>query len=306
MTEKPRLAPTENLYLDLLKKCLTASLYDASSWYVFGRNKAEPLTLNPVRLARNLAKMLLVKSVWLLGRIVSDRGWLVIKPDSFDAAKRALGDDWPLFGYTMIGLRRLDNIQACMEEILANNVPGDMIETGAWRGGATIFMRAVLKHYNVSDRTIWVADSFEGLPVADSKSLEVDSNLNSNSSQDINFGGEMGLGLAVSLEQVQKNFDRFDLLDDQVKFLKGWFKDTLPDAPIDKLSLLRLDGDLYGSTMDALNALYSKVSPGGYVLIDDYYTWPSCKQAVLDFRREHGINCEIIDIDHRGAYWQVR
>ena len=115
----------------------------------------------------------------------------------------------------------------------------------------------------------------------------------------------MQLGLAVSLERVRENFAKFDLLDDQVRFLQGWFRDTLPAAPIKKLSILRLDADIYQSTIDVLNALYSKVSIGGYVIVDDYNSWPHCKQAVDDFRKAHGIRDEIVKIDGGAIFWKV-
>src|SRR5205814_6734396 len=153
-------------------------------------------------------------------------------------------------GYTMVGHRRLENIQMCVEDVLRNQVPGDLIETGVWRGGASIFMRAVLKAYGVTDRKVWLADSFEGLPVPKDE----------NDGQDLSQVDY----LKVSVEQVQANFARFGLLDDQVKFLKGWFSDTLPNRPVERLAILRLDGDLYSSTMDALRALYDRVSRGGY------------------------------------------
>jgi O-methyltransferase len=85
--------------------------------------------------------------------------------------------------------------------------------------------------------------------------------------------------LAVSLEQVKANFDRYGLLDDQVRFLKGWFRDTLPVAPIERLAVLRLDGDMYESPMDTLVNLYPKLSEGGYVIVDDYGAIPACRQA---------------------------
>ena len=91
------------------------------------------------------------------------------------------------------------------------------------------------------------------------------------------------LALAPGSAEVRRNFERYGLLDDQVVFLKGWFKDTLPKADIGALSILRLDGDMYQSTMDALNALYPRVSPGGYCIIDDY-ALPNCQKAVDEFR----------------------
>jgi len=89
-----------------------------------------------------------------------------------------------------------------------------------------------------------------------------------------------------------------------VRFLKGWFRDTLPAAPIGKLALLRLDGDLYESTRDALHALYGKLSPGGFLLVDDYGDFPPCRKAVDEFRAEHRIDAPIVEVDWSGVYWR--
>ena len=110
--------------------------------------------------------------------------------------------------------------------------------------------------------------------------------------------------LAVPLDEVKENFERYGLLDDRVRFLKGWFKDTLPAAPIEKLAILRVDADMYGSTMEVLESLYSKLSAGGYVIVDDYGAVPGCKKAVEDFRTQNGIAEEIEEIDWTGVYWQ--
>jgi O-methyltransferase len=109
--------------------------------------------------------------------------------------------------------------------------------------------------------------------------------------------------LAISVDDVRANFRKYGLLDDQVRFLKGWFADTLPGAPIERIAVLRLDGDMYGSTMDALTALYDKVSEGGFVIIDDYVLDP-CRQAVHDFRDARGIEDEIVRIDGYGVFWR--
>jgi O-methyltransferase len=195
--------------------------------------------------------------------------------------------------HTMIGRRRLDNLEDCLERIVANDVPGDLIETGVWRGGAVIFMRGFLAAHGIADRIVWAADSFAGLPPP---SLP----------QDAGYDGSLKAapGLAISLEAVKGLFERYGLLDDQVRFLKGWFKDTLPGAPIERLALLRLDGDLYESTMDALIALYGKVSAGGFVIVDDYYSCPPCRAAVEDFRRAHRIDDNMIQIDEQSLFWR--
>lgn len=212
----------------------------------------------------------------------------------YDPDARRMGRDWPSQAMTMIGAARLANIRHLVESVLARGVRGDLIETGAWRGGACIFMRGILKAYGVRDRRVWVADSFAGLPPPDPRHPADAGDTHHTHAQ-----------LAVGLDEVRANFAAFNLLDDQVAFLPGWFADTLPAAPIERLAVLRLDGDMYGSTMDALAALYRKVSAGGYVIVDDYGAVPACRQAVEDFRRTQGIAAPIQDIDGLGVFWQV-
>lgn len=110
--------------------------------------------------------------------------------------------------------------------------------------------------------------------------------------------------LGVPQEHVKANFERYGLLDDQVRFLTGWFKDTLQDAPIDRISVLRLDGDLYESTIQALDALYPRLSPGGFCIVDDYHAIKACAQAVTDYRDKHGVTDEIVEIDGTGVLWR--
>lgn len=213
----------------------------------------------------------------------------------YQQSNRENGSDWPTVAHTMIGLCRLNNLQFCVEDILRNGIEGDLIETGVWRGGACIFMRAILKAFGNTKKRVFVADSFEGMPIPNPKLYPADSNLE--------FWEKFTI-LAVSLEQVQSNFQRYDLLDDQVVFLKGWFKNTLPNAPIEKIAVMRLDGDFYESTMDALVNLYPKLSIGGYVIIDDYYI-PCCGQAVHDFRNKYNITDQLHrTTDNVGAFWK--
>jgi hypothetical protein len=257
------------LYLDLLKQCLTASVYpESSDREVRPRN---PINRIPIQFLNRL-------------------GFKLLRRIPFDAEKRRLGKDWPAFGYSMAGLKRLDNLQFCVETAIDDQIPGDFLEAGVWRGGACILMRAILKVRGVTDRTVWLADSFQGLPHSTLKADYLD------------FSGIPML--AVSQADVEAAFRLFDLLDGQVKFLKGWFKDTLPEAPISELAILRLDGDLYESTMDCLNALYHKVSKGGFVIVDDYDHLAPCKQAVTEFRERHGISDVIKKIDDSGVYWR--
>lgn len=272
-------APVVDRYLGLMKMCLTRYGLDGKWNYV---------VYEPGRsgLAHRLRKLLLT--------LVRRRGLEIVRPDPIDLEVRAIGLDWPPTAESMIGLERMDNLQFCIEDVLANDVPGDLVETGVWRGGASIFMRAVLAAHGVRDRTVWLADSFEGLPPPDPDQYPDDA------------GSELHEDdpLRVTIEEVENNFRKYGLLDGQVRFLKGWFKDTLPSAPIEQIAVLRLDGDMYESTIQALDALYPKLAVGGHVIVDDYGAIAGCRLAVTDFRERHGIDDEIVVIDWAGVCWR--
>lgn len=264
---------TKKLYLELLKKSLT------NFQYVEYEKGPEFI---PKGIISKLASS-----------FFTQKGLSIVYNKEDSKRKRLYGQDWPEFALTMVGLKRLDNIQYCIEDILKNDIKGDFIEAGAWRGGVGIFMNALLKVNDVTDRLVWMADSFEGLPAPDSNKYPEDAGLDF---YKVKF-------LSVSIEQVKENFRKYDLLNDNVRFLKGWFKDTLPKIPVKKLALIRCDGDMYGSTMDILVNLYPKLSLGGYIIIDDW-SMNACRKAVQDFRKQKRIKDKIIKIDLSSAFWQ--
>ena len=206
--------------------------------------------------------------------------------------KRMSGLDWPDRAHTMIGLKRLNNLHDSLDYVRENNIDGDFIETGVWRGGASIFITYYNKFYNMN-RKIFVADSFEGLP---KPNIELYPHDLGDTHHTVDF-------LKVSLEEVKSNFEKYGVLDENVIFLKGWFNETLKEnEEILKLSILRFDGDMYGSTIDVLNNLYDKVNKDGVIIIDDYCL-PNCVKAVSDFRSQNNINDEIKVVDSCGVFW---
>lgn len=255
------------------------------------KNKAET---SPDLLKNNTSLYLDLLQNSLLGLIEQDPPFSRFGAKEFDIESRINGLDWPSRAYTMIGMKRLYNSRILAETLIREQVRGDFFEAGVWRGGASIMMRGVLSAYGITDRRVWLADSFEGLPSPDERAFP----------QDADSLFHTYPELSISMEQVQENFQKFNLLDEQVVFLKGWFKDTLSNSSVQAISLLRLDGDLYESTIQALDALYDKVTPGGYVIIDDYHCVPQCKQAVLDFFNKTDIHPELNEIDGVGIYWK--
>lgn len=252
----------EARYLDLLKKSLTRYLFPEKYRPVAGETGSFRGALyEPIR------------------RVLESRRYQLVRTVLPDPQARYEGRDWPGDAETMVGLRRLDHLQACITDLLDGGVPGDLVETGVWRGGASIFMRAVLAAYGDLTRRVWVADSFQGLPRPDTDKYPADAG-------DRHW---TALGLAVSLEAVQANFAKYGLLDERVVFLPGWFDETLAKARIEHISLLRCDCDMYSSTTVVLQSLYPRVAAGGYVIVDDYGDVQGCKAAVDDFRRDNRI-----------------
>lgn len=269
----------ENLYLDLMKKALTFALWDEPGVPVEMFNNFRPAH-----------KRVLVKA---LARGLGLLKYRAVTPVLHTRETRLAGRVWPVYADTMLGLPGLDNIQHCAETALREGVPGDLIETGVWRGGGAIFMRAVLAAHGVRDRRVFVADSFEGLPEADASKYPQDAGSDFHT---------LGF-LSVSRREVERNFEKYGLLDGQVVFLEGWFKDTLPAAPVERLAVLRLDGDMYESTIVALESLYPKLSAGGFCIIDDYGL-PGCRRAVDDYRAAHGIRSPFVESEWHGAFWR--
>lgn len=255
------------LYINLLKNCVSNFIYDDDLDLMQGTGVA----------------------------LDSETGnYITLEPKPADPTMKYIGGIWPSRAHTMIGIPRLNNLQYCVETVIKEGIPGDFIETGVWRGGASIFMAGLLKVYGITDRQVWVADSFKGLPPPNFERYPQESEIEFHRIK----------CLAVSLDEVRQNFERYDLLSDRIRFLQGWFRDTLPTAPIQQLAIMRLDGDLYESTMDGLVHLYPKLSPGGFVIIDDYHSVQSCNDAVADFCREQADVIEVIPLTNGGAYWR--
>jgi hypothetical protein len=226
--------------------------------------------------------------------VLAPRGLMLVQQSSEGCDRRANGRDHPADGETMIGLARLDNLQHCVEAALIDGVPGDVLEAGVWRGGASILMEAVLAVHDATDRAVWVCDSFAGLPKPNPDRYPADRG-------DLFWTQRH---LAVSLEDVRGNFERYGMLRDNVRFVEGLFQETLPSLPVERLAVLRADADMYESTTTVLDHLYSKVSPGGFVIIDDYDGVPACRKAVDDFRNRHGIIDPLVPIDWTGRCWR--
>jgi len=217
--------------------------------------------------------------------------------DDEEGRARILAGKSTKAAFTLIGQKRLDSLEEQIRRVMDDGIAGDLIEAGVWRGGACIFMRGVLRTLGDAQRTVVVADSFQGLPRPDVATYPTDEG-------DTHY---LRPELRVDQHAVARNFRRFGLLDDQVEFVPGWFRDTLPTLQGRRWSLVRLDGDMYESVILGLRHLYPGLSPGGYLIADDYGDPGKvlqAKKAVDDYRAEQEITEGIEWIDERAISWR--
>jgi hypothetical protein len=303
---------TRELYLDMVKRTVCNIIYEDIALWSYNHTK----TFHPL--------------------------------NRFELCARLSGEDTPTQAHTMIGWRRLSNVQTCFANVVREQVKGDLVETGVFRGGSTIFMRALLRAYGINARRVFVCDTFpsynpeaSGVPYWMRRFLFFLINLATRvpsrrcryavfrfierlqknfpraedpSPEWVDYALQMVRNLdaldrmarkdTTSLDAVQSHFARYGLLDDQVVFLKGFFSDTLPVINTDAIAILRCDGDTFESTYGVLSNVYSKVSRGGYVIVDDYNSFSDCKAAVDRFRAEGGITDPLVPIDNLSVYWK--
>jgi O-methyltransferase len=276
---------SSDIYIELLKKVLMGRVYTADMEY--HPLQARIGTWSNI-FFEPIARLLASKSLYLYrSKRVTEEMW-------------TNGTYWPSQGFTMVGRKRLDHVQHCVETVLREGIAGDLVETGVWRGGVCMLMQAILKLHG-DGRRIFLADSFRGLPKPETGKYEADQ-----SEVTEKYALWRHRQLAVSRQQVEANFRQLGLFDNNLVFVEGWFRDTLPTAPIGKISLLRLDGDYYESTMDGLVHLYPKLAPGGFLIVDDYGSIKACADAVHDYRRENGVTEEMASIDRSGVFWRKK
>lgn len=190
--------------------------------------------------------------------------------------------------YATLGRTRLEHLERCLDSIKAETIAGDLAEYGTGRGGAAIFLRAHLEAHEIPDRCVWVADRFRASPEPDTAP---------------SVPAEGPAALQADLNIVRDGFERFDLLDDRVRFLQGPPAATLPDAPIAELALLRIGSRSGDEARVVLDHLYDRVSIGGFVIIDDHDE-PACRKVVDAFRSDRGIDAPLERVDWSAAAWR--
>lgn len=271
----------EDRYLETLKRMLCRyDLEGDGTWapigFFGGVRKRDRLL---IRVIDGISELLLPKEIRLA------------KFYPYFQEHRYSGKDWPYHAETMVGLSRLNQMHRALESIEDEGIPGHVLEAGVWRGGVGIFSAAFLSLRAENTRKVYLADSFSGLPKP-SEQFEQD---RSDIHHTIGY-------LSASEAEVRANFGRYLVPLEGVEFVSGYFQDTMPTLDVDQLAILRLDGDMYESTAVVLANLYDRVSPGGFVIVDDW-TLPA-RKAVEDFLSTRAEHPTVVDIDGSSVYFR--
>lgn len=210
-------------------------------------------------------------------RVLSRVGELLSAPD----------DLRPVMRYTMVSRRRLENLRALAAQAVAEGVPGDFMECGTWKGGSGALLAQQGEQAD-PPRTMWFCDSYQGLPQA---------------GQADGWFAQLWTGrVQATPDDVRAALASLGVSEDHVRILRGWFNETLPTCDAGALALLHIDCDWYDSVMCCLDCLWERVSPGGFVVFDDYGYWPGCRAAADEFLGARGLRDKLVRVDATGCY----
>lgn len=224
-----------------------------------------------------------------INKLLSKTGYQLTSTqvDKFDsiiaADKRFLEIYETCRNYTMTSMPRCFALYQALEYVIKNNIPGDFVECGVWRGGSAMVMAMTAKSLGVTDRKIYLYDTFEGMSEPTEKDVFIGQSMSARKEWASKQTKDHNEWCYASLDDVKNNMSKTGYPESNLVFMKGKVEDTIPtDAP-DKIALLRLDTDWYESTKHELVHLYPLLSEHGILILDDYGSWSGAKKAVDEY-----------------------
>ncbi|WP_445176620.1 FkbM family methyltransferase [Microcoleus sp.] len=200
--------------------------------------------------------------------------------------------------YTLLSEARLFSLYSLARQICLDDIPGNFVECGSYKGGSAALLAVVIKRYSLRPRLVYAFDTFEGMP----EPTEADKHNGIPANLTVWGVGTLKAPLTDNLDVICHSLDVGDI----VIAVKGLFAQTLPESKseIGSIALLHADGDWYESTMDIFNNIYDRVVPNGFIQIDDYGHWEGCKNAIHEFERGCGQSFALRFIDYTGVWFQ--
>lgn len=202
--------------------------------------------------------------------------------------------------FTMTSPERMYALYNAVKYVIENDIPGDFVECGVWKGGSSMLIAKTLKVLNEESRRIHLYDTFEGMSEPTENDLDVNKRNAKQLLRDADKKDAESIWCMSPLEEVQKNLLNTQYPHNKIIFIKGKVEDTIPKAIPSEIALLRLDTDWYESTLHELRYLYPLLQKSGVLIIDDFGHWEGAKKAVLKYFQENGIQNYLNRIDYTG------
>lgn len=204
--------------------------------------------------------------------------------------------------YTMTSPERVFALCDAVRHVVRNQIPGDLVECGVWRGGSTMAMLKTLSANSCDSRLIWLYDTFEGMSEPGQNDVDcygqTADRLLEQSAE--NRTAADSVWCEASLDDVRTNVSSCAYPQNHLNYIVGKVEQTIPASLPDKIALLRLDTDWFDSTWHELVHLYPRLVPGGILIIDDYGHWQGCREAVDQYLQQHAPNLLLCRIDYTG------
>ncbi|HMN32685.1 MAG: class I SAM-dependent methyltransferase [Chitinophagaceae bacterium] len=236
-----------------------------------------------------------------LNKILSSYGYKIVKDDFKEKYAEFLDIYTICKPYTMTSPERMFALYKAVEYVVKNNIPGDFVECGVWKGGSSMMIALTLLKFGVNNRSIWMYDTYEGMSAptendADKSGTSAEELLSKSSKQD-----QASVWCYSGLDEVKANLKSTNYPLDLIHFVKGKVEDTIPQKVSEnEIALLRLDTDWYESTKHEMEYLYPKLIHKGVLIIDDYGHWVGAKKAIDEYITQHNIAILLHEIDYTG------
>jgi O-methyltransferase len=244
----------------------------------------------------------------LVRNTIKKFGYDLVKPDErliknglpADFDKETVDTFKKVRPFTMTTPERIASLCNAVNYLVKNNIEGDFVECGVWRGGSTMAAIDTLMKAGDTSRTVYLYDTFEGMsePTEHDKELSgtaADTLMQTSVKED-----PTSVWCYSTIEEVKANVATLNYPTEKVHFIKGKVEDSIPQTMPGKIALLRLDTDFYESTKHELEHLYPLLVPGGVIIIDDYGHWEGARKAVDEYIAKHKLPLLLNRIDYTG------
>jgi hypothetical protein len=202
--------------------------------------------------------------------------------------------------YTLTSVRRIVALCDAVRYVTRNQIPGDIVECGVWKGGSMMAIARTLMHAGDQSRHLYLFDTYEGMTAPGDRDISAQGRPASDMLNNEDRKDPQSVWCVAPLDQVLRAMNSVGYESSKVHFVKGRVEETLPSMAPERISLLRLDTDWYESTRHEMEQLFPRLSTGGVLIVDDYGHWQGARQAIDEYIEANKLRILLHRIDETG------